>query len=269
MMLGAGAWQRHSGPTYPKKGEVQIAGQRVPYQLLRSGNSGEALRVTVAAPPEVTGSLNWRRYPTDEPFRAVTMLRDGDVLVGLLPSQPPAGKLEYSLVLAGPFGLARIPEDEPVVMRFKGRVPLGVLLPHIAIMFASMLIGLRAGLAALFGRPEVKRLSWITLGGITVGGMILGPVVQKYAFDAFWTGWPNGHDLTDNKTLVMWVAWIVAVAVLRSSRGLGDRFARTIVVLATGVMLVVYLVPHSLRGSQLDYEKLDAGEDAAESVTTG
>ena len=268
-MLGAAAWQRHTGPTHPRQGDVEIAGEKVPYRLLRSGDSGQPLRVTVAAPPEVTGTLNWRRYPTDEPFRAVTMLRDGDLLVGLLPSQPPAGKLEYSLVLAGPFGLARIPEGEPIVMRFKGQVPLAVLLPHIAIMFVSMLIGLRAGLAALFARPEVARLAGITLGGITIGGMILGPVVQKFAFDAFWTGWPFGHDLTDNKTLVMWVAWIVAVAVLRSTRGVGDRFARTIVVLATAVMIVVYLVPHSLRGSQLDYDKLDAGEAPSESVTTG
>jgi hypothetical protein len=45
--------------------------------------------------------------------------------------------------------------------------------------------------------------------------------------------------------------------------------AWTSVVLATVIMIAVYLVPHSLRGSQLDYEKLDAGRPASDSVTTG
>jgi hypothetical protein len=269
VMLGSAVWQRKTGPTHPQKGEVEIAGQTVPYTLLRSGTSGEPLRVTVGAPPEVTGTIRWRRYPTDEPFGALTMLRDGEVLVGLLPTQPPAGKLEYQLVLAGSFGLARIPADEPVVMRFKDSVPAWALIPHILLIFLAMLIGVRAGLAALLGRPETKRLALVTLAGITVGGMILGPVVQKYAFGAFWTGWPFGYDLTDNKTLVMFVAWLVAVLVLAYARGQKDRFARTVVAMATVVMIAVYLVPHSLRGSQLDYDKLDAGESAHDAIGTG
>jgi hypothetical protein len=101
--------------------------------------------------------------------------------------------------------------------------------------------------------------------------MILGPIVQKYAFGAFWTGFPLGYDLTDNKTLLMWLVWVGACGAL-GLRGAGtrrERAGRAAVVLATILMLAVYLVPHSLRGSQLDYERLEQGVDPADAIRTG
>ena len=44
---------------------------------------------------------------------------------------------------------------------------------------------------------------------------------------------------------------------------------RLTVLVAAVVMTVVYLIPHSLRGSQLDYEAVDAGVSAEEAVRTG
>ena len=41
--------------------------------------------------------------------------------------------------------------------------------------------------------------------------MILGPVVQKFAFNEFWAGVPFGIDLTDNKTLIAMIAWLLAL----------------------------------------------------------
>ena len=35
------------------------------------------------------------------------------------------------------------------------------------------------------------------------------------------------------------------------------------------VMTVVYLIPHSMRGSELDFAAVDAGVPAAEAVGTG
>jgi hypothetical protein len=100
---------------------------------------------------------------------------------------------------------------------------------------------------------------------MTVGGMILGPIVQKYAFGAFWTGWPFGYDLTDNKTLIMWIVWVAATLVLwkrPAARGWAGRGA---ILSAAAVMMVVYVIPHSLRGSELDYGELE--EESAEVAT--
>ena len=104
---------------------------------------------------------------------------------------------------------------------------------------------------------------------VGIGGLVLGPIVQKYAFGAYWTGWPFGEDLTDNKTLAMWLAWVVAVFVLGRRRDPADRVARWTVAAAAVVMLAVYLVPHSLRGSQLDYAKVEGGGAAKDAITTG
>ncbi len=274
VMLGAATWQRLTGPTYPRRGRTQLASEELRWRLPRSGTSGDPLRVSIAVPEDVgaagagaarfTGTIHYRLFPATAPYEAVPMSREDGRLSGHLPTQPPAGKLEYYVTLDSPAGEVRIPAGEPVVMRFKGHVPLWILLPHVLAMFFAMLIGVRAALAAALGRPEARRASWIALLGITLGGMILGPIVQKNAFGAFWTGWPLGTDLTDNKTAAMWIAWIVAVVLLQRRREPRDRSARTAVIVAALVMLAVYVIPHSLRGSQLDYGTAKRGGAAAE-----
>ena len=268
LMAGAAVWQRLTGPTHPRLGHAQVAGRDVRWRLLRSSVSGEPFLVAVPAPLGVAGAVHWRRFPTTEPFRETPMSREGEDLAALLPSQPPGGKLEYSVTLDAPGGAVRIPEGEPVVMRFKGEVPALVLIPHVVVMFFSMMIGVRAALAAALGRPEARRYAWVALVGIAIGGLFLGPIVQNYAFGAFWTGWPFGEDLTDNKTLGMWLAWVVAVAVLGRRPDPADRVARWTTVVAALVMIAVYIVPHSLRGSHLDYGRADAGFPT-DALTTG
>jgi len=81
-----------------------------------------------------------------------------------------------------------------------------------------------------------------------IGGMILGPVVQKYAFDAYWTGWPFGHDLTDNKSLVAFIFWLVALGYQ-----IRNRQKKSWAVVAAIILLVVYMIPHSVLGSEIDY----------------
>ena len=174
------------------------------------------------------------------------------------PVEPAAGKLEYYVVLESPGGSARIPEgEETLILRYKDPVPLGVLVPHVICMFLALLIGVRTALGALFHPEGVKRLAWTTLILMTVGGMILGPIVQKYAFGAFWTGWPFGYDLPDNKTLIMWIVWVGVVGVLWKRPSPRDLVVRGTIFVAAVVMLAVYVIPHSLRGSELDYEEME------------
>ncbi len=99
--------------------------------------------------------------------------------------------------------------------------------------------------------------------------MILGPIVQKYAFGAFWTGVPFGYDLTDNKTLIMWIVWAAVCGLFVWKRMRSVLAERVSVILVAVVMVVVYLIPHSLRGSELDYDAIDDGAPASEAVSTG
>jgi hypothetical protein len=262
LMLSSAVWQRLTGPTHPRRGAATVAGREVRWRLLRSSVSGQPFMVALPAPEGVSGVVSYRRYPTSDPFREVPMSREGGMLVALLPSQPPAGKLEYSVVLASPSGPVRVPEREPIVMRFKGDVPPLVLVPHVVTMFLAMMIGIRAALAAALGRPEAARYAWVAVVGIAIGGLVLGPIVQKHAFGAYWTGWPLGSDLTDNKTLAMWLAWVAAAVAFRRRKDPLDRVARGVTIAAALVTIAVYVVPHSLRGSELDYSKVEAGAEA-------
>jgi hypothetical protein len=137
----------------------------------------------------------------------------------------------------------------PVIIRFKGEVPLPVLIVHVFCMFVGMLLSTRAGLEYFKANPDYSKLILCTVGLLTVGGLMLGPVVQKYAFDAYWTGWPFGTDLTDNKTAVAWLAWVIAGLKLRRNPNAGAW-----AVAAAVVTLVVFAIPHSAFGSELKYE---------------
>jgi hypothetical protein len=138
--------------------------------------------------------------------------------------------------------------DEPTVIRFKGDVPAWVLIPHILIMFTAMMMSTRTGLEAIAKSKKTYAYSLVTLVTLFIGGLILGPVVQKFAFDAYWTGWPFGGDLTDNKTLVAFIFWAIAAWRLKK-----NPENRTWPIIAMFVLLAVYLIPHSMFGSSLDY----------------
>jgi hypothetical protein len=104
---------------------------------------------------------------------------------------------------------------------------------------------------------------------MTVGGMILGPLVQKSAFGEYWTGFPFGGDFTDNKMLIMWVVWALALAIIGFKPKKKENISRAAVLGAALVMTVVYLIPHSMGGSTLDYDKVDQGIDPKEAIRTG
>ena len=282
LMLGAGVYQRLTGPTHPMRGSIEVAGEPVTYRLVRAAWTDDQARIEVPSVPGVDGGVvSWRRYPTEEAWSQEPLVLDGESWIASLPIQPAAGKLEYSIDLSVEGSQVRLPEVEQgnAILRYRDPVPLGVLLPHIFFMFFAVLIAWRAGLGALIHPYGMRRLAWWALGLFTVGGMILGPVVQNYAFGAYWTGIPFGWDLTDNKTLVMWLAWLVAAVVLervarRDPQGspVSDRSGggvRGLVLVASVVTVFVYLIPHSVQGSELDYDAIDQGVPAEEAIGIG
>jgi len=230
---------------------MTLAGAEVDYKLLRTHGGEGGLTVNLATvPPGVDGVVEWRRFPTSDPWTRLPMTRNDDgSLTAVIPYQPPAGKVEYRVLVDDGGRPLRLPEDEDVVARFRGDVPAGVLIPHILAMFGSMMLATRALFEVLRpDRPPAKGLILASMVLLVAGGLFLGPVVQKFAFDAFWTGWPFGHDLTDNKTAVAVLAWLPAT--LFALRRWPTRWA---VVIGWIVMMGVFLVPHSLRGSEVDW----------------
>ena len=249
-------FQRMTGPSHPARGSVELAdGQSIHYRLPRSNEGRDRLRISL--PGEVgedRAVLEWRRYPTDDAFLPLEFERTSSgTLEASIPRQPAAGKVEYVIRVEAAGSVVQVPAEETVVARFRDPVPAGVLVPHILAMFASMLISTRALFEVMrHGVSRGRGLVLTAMGFLVVGGLFLGPLVQKFAFGAYWTGWPNGSDLTDNKTLIAFLAWLPAT--IAAARGIRLRLA---VALGWIVMMGVFLIPHSMRGSELDWSETD------------
>jgi len=248
--LGIAYYQRTTGPSYPVFKTISVNGHKIKCKLLRAyGGEGDAVLSFEITDTTVTGVLTYRRYKSYDEWSEKPLFRDGKKLFAYIPHQPPAGKVMYKVSFFS--GNTRYElSEEPVIIRFRGDVPAWVLIPHIIFMFTAMLMSTRTGLEALFIRRRTFSYSLFTFICLFIGGGILGPVVQKYAFDAYWTGWPYGHDLTDNKTAVALLFWLLAVIILWRKKE-----NRILPVVAAIILLVVYLVPHSVLGSEIDHTR--------------
>ena len=253
LTVGIAIYQRTTGPTWPVSGEVTVGNENVAFKLLTShgGAGGAPVSVTVGD-KSVVGEVTYKRYKSYDKLTTVPMQRKGDTLVMKLPHQPPAGKVEYTVTLRRGDKAYKL-TGEPVVLRYKGAVPLGILIPHIFFMFLSMLFGMRVLLEIITGGDKTAYLAKLITITVFVGGLILGPIVQKYAFGAYWTGWPFGHDMTDNKTIFMFIFWAIAWWRLKK-----NPLNKVWPLIAVIVMFAVYLVPHSTLGSEIDYTKQPA-----------
>jgi hypothetical protein len=235
-------YQRMTGPTYPQKVTVELNGKPYKLKLPRSGVQQDEIVKLKDVPSDVKAQMHYRRYPTKDDYTTVDFQWKEGELQAALPVQPVAGKLQYYITVDGKDYL----KEEPLLIRFRNDVPASVLIPHILLMFGAMLFAVYTFLLVITGKTYKKWL-WITVATLFVGGFILGPMVQHVAFGPWWAGFPYGTDLTDNKTLIAFVAFLAAVATLKW------KYNKWVVALAVLLMIIVFSIPHSAYGSEYDY----------------
>lgn len=263
--VSAAIYQRKTGPTYPKKYPVSLNGVSYNLKLVRSLGLDEEPEVKLSInDTSIRAKIYFRRYLSKDDFQTadfnfrskpvhsfvmnkIFKINKEEGFFAEVPQQPAAGKIEYYFEITDRAGTTSHLKESPVVIRFKGGVPASILIPHIFFMFLAMLFSNLSGLLAVFRVPLFRKYTMWTFVSLCIGGMILGPLVQLYAFGDLWTGIPFGWDLTDNKTLIAFVFWILAVVMNRKK----ERPIYTI--LAAIVLLLIYSIPHSMFGSQLDY----------------
>jgi len=263
--LGAAYYQRKTGPTYPKAVNVTLNDSVYDVTLIRSLGLDERPEVKLKiADTSVRAVLFYKRFKTNDKYSVsefrykvypvnsfimnkVFKITEEKGFFAEVPQQPPAGKLQYYIELTDSKGTLSLQKESPVVIRFKGAVPAYILTPHILFMFLAMLFSSLAGLLAIVKHPLFRKYTIWTLILLIAGGAVLGPLVQKYAFGELWTGVPIGWDLTDNKTLIALIFWIIAVVMNRKK----EKPFYTI--LAAVVLLLIFSIPHSMFGSELNY----------------
>lgn len=247
-------YQRMTGPTYPTSGEAEIGNEILNYKFDKShGGEGDHQIDIEIKDENINGFLVWKRYKTNDGWTKIEMVKQNGKLIAALPHQPPAGKLIYHVILQKNKESIVIPEAGEVIIRFKDDVPIYFLIPHIIFIFGAMLLSARTGLEYFDEGKKFNPLTIFTFIFVIIGGFIFGPIVQKFAFGAFWTGFPFGHDLTDNKILVGFIGWMMALIAVYKFKN-----PKRWIVFASILMFVIFLIPHSLLGSELDYNELDA-----------
>lgn len=252
-------YQRVTGPTYPIKGSFTLDGQTVKYDLPRSSDGAEHTFIKIKlSDPAVSGKVSWKRFKTNDAYSDIEMKLSNGQLEAELPKQPAAGKILYTIKLQKGNQSVSVPEGSPVILRFRDSVSPLIIIPHIVIIFLAMLLSTRAGLEYFSKEPKLRKYTIWTLVMLILGGFVFGPLMQYYAFGSFWTGVPFGFDLTDNKTLIALIVWLVVWYRLNKSKN-----PKRLVLIGAIVMFIVFLIPHSILGSELDYQKIEQSKTSS------
>ena len=243
-------YQRMTGPTYPKRVTVELNGESYKMKLPRSGVQRDEVVTLKGVPSDVKAQIHYRRYPTSNDYTTADFEWNDSEWQAALPAQPVGGKLQYYITV----GEKDLSADEPVVIRFRNDVPASILVPHILFMFAAMLFAVYTFLLVI---THKKYSGWLKVTVVTlfIGGFILGPLVQHAAFGPWWTGFPYGTDLTDNKTLLSFLVFAAALATLKW------KYNKWVVILAVLFMIAIFSIPHSTYGSEYDYSTQQLGTE--------
>ena len=158
-------YQRLIGPTYPIRGTETLVGAKISYKFYRSWTSGEELpvRVTISG-DNIRAQLYYRRYPliVGESWSISPMAKSGPVYSAAIPTKPPAGKVVYKVRVFNGDKDLWLNHGQAAVARFKGKVPVALLIIHVIFMFAGLLLGIRTGLEALNKSGKLENFVFLT-----------------------------------------------------------------------------------------------------------
>ncbi len=153
--------------------------------------------------------------------------------------------------------IAKFPPGPDQFIKFKGHVPAYILIPHIFCMFATIFFGLLTVISSISvfrGKvgisQSVRYLLWTVIFAF-IGSFPLGYIVAYLAFGKGWGGIPIGWDITDNKTVILFLFWLVTFILAR--RGLkSERMAiskkayMSLVLASLIVTFIAFIIPHSI-----------------------
>ncbi|KPL03922.1 MAG: hypothetical protein AMJ90_02735 [candidate division Zixibacteria bacterium SM23_73_2] len=186
---------------------------------------------------------------------------------GIIPHQPKGDLTFYYIKVVDENGQTTLTlprtknsKVKPIRLRFEGEVPGTVLLPHILAMFGGVFFAF----LSFFSIFELKgkkitlqrsvNLSRMTLGILFLGTFPLGWALNWYAFGVLWEAFPFGKDITDNKTQIVFLFWLLTLIFVKGSflsgdsrkNILGEKTYFWMVFASFLVTILMYLVPHSL-----------------------
>jgi len=231
----------------------QVGGGQPELILVVTPEEAASAEVLYRIPGETAGYVE--RVPMDP--------EEDDQWIGFLPDIKKGGDIEYAFeVRSGSGTIVRLPEEQGdfIHLKYKGEVSNLVLILHVIFMFGAFFFMVMAALCANDLRKgvgtkklTVKMVRWLILFTF-IGGWPLGFILNRQRFGPVWEGFPFGYDVTDNKTQIMFVLWLMIVLLgwgsftgrsMETDR-FGDKEYSTAVLIASVLSLAIFLIPHSL-----------------------
>jgi hypothetical protein len=188
-----------------------------------------------------------------------------DVYSADIPEMPKGTRVFYYVTVRDSAGnkvtlpASKVVDDKPHHMMFKGVVSSALLIAHVGFMFLGLALVLGSMISAvvhLISSRAKKALHILTLlacVAVFIGGFPLGFIMAHIRFGQAWGGIPVGWDITDNKTLIIFLFYLVAIVLrknatfARPGRDILSERAFAGLALAAGVItFVLYLIPHSI-----------------------
>ena len=227
------------------------------------GPGQPCVRARIEPAGQVAPVVRWISPPSVEvQARDMRPIEPG-VYEACFPEREKGMKIEYWITASNAGGAeVRVPENAGkfVVLTYKGKASNLVVVAHVLFMFAAfffMVMSFLAAIDILRGREDkknaVRAARWV-LATSFIGCWPLGFILNYQTFGPLWEGFPFGYDITDNKTQVIFILWLVCMLLAWGSfigKGeerdrLGRRAFALAIVASFAVSLALFILPHSL-----------------------
>jgi len=243
-----------------RPGEIQISSGDVSIShttVTENFGDGPIIELKISAVDSLRPMVLYSEQ-AGSPYQSMEMVLGANGYYARLPALDKGRKWYYHIDIYRVNAIiATIPVSGDQFIKFKGHVSPFVLIPHIACMFATIFFGLLTVFTAVDysrGRGELKRsvkFLFLTIVFSFIGGFPLGYLVAYQAFGQGWAGIPVGWDITDNKTVILFLFWLISFIIafrgLKSgSSGIDPRKYLLLVGLSFFVTILTFLIPHSI-----------------------
>ena len=135
--------------------------------------------------------------------------------------------------------------------RFEGKATFILLLFHIVLMIAAFFLLLHALYYAMNYLAVEERgdaiVRSVNLGILTffITGFPIGCIIEKQVLGNYWEGIPFGWDVTDSKTLIIMIIWLILMYLKKKDK-VSMRGYSWWVIINTIITIGLFLLPHSL-----------------------
>ncbi len=242
-----------------EKGGVRAAHTTVFEQV---GEGKPVVKISVEGEDEVVPRVVFKNLSSGGKTPLEMKNKGPDLWAAKLPDLGKGQRAEYHFeIYKGGKKVLRLPEgDGSLLIKYKGHISTPVLALHIVFMFAGFFFVTESFLGAVWirfmgeGTGFTIRMMRAALACIFIGGWPIGFILNYQRFGPVWEGFPFGYDVTDNKTQIIFLFWLIASLLVRGSFYRGDsksdildRNQYTLAVMVCyAVTVILFMVPHSL-----------------------